>query len=337
MVTIGIKALNEEARIAMAIESALQAVAPLGGQVVVADSGSTDRTVEIASGYPVQVVQFADIRDRSCGAGAQLAFQQAGASHFFYMLDGDMVLHPDFLRAGIEFLESHPDVAAVGGHINERHVDAEEFQIRANEMKKDRNLRPGLVERLDCGGLYRTEVVRTTGFFADRNLHAFEEFDLGARLQSLGWKLARIDHPAVDHYGHTGGGYALMWRRVRSGYAGAVGEVLRGALGRQHLPVVLRQLGHVRNGAAVLVWWALVLASAALAPILLLLLVVVPLAFLVWRRGSLRLGLFSFCYWNVSAWGLLSGLLRRRVSPHEPLRYVDRSGAPRASVVPPAR
>ena len=75
--TIGVKALNEEQRIAEALTSALRAAEPFGGEVVLADSGSTDRTLEIASTLPVRIVQLADPSERSCGAGAQLAFQQA--------------------------------------------------------------------------------------------------------------------------------------------------------------------------------------------------------------------------------------------------------------------
>ena len=81
---------------------------------------------------------------------------------------------------------------------------------------------------------------------------AFEEFDLGARLQARGWKLARIDQRAVDHYGYTIGGYQLLWRRLKSGYAAGLGEVLRGALGKKHFWFVLRKLRHLRYGAAVI-------------------------------------------------------------------------------------
>ena len=44
-VSIIIKALNEERYIATAIESALIALAGLDGEVILADSGSSDRTI----------------------------------------------------------------------------------------------------------------------------------------------------------------------------------------------------------------------------------------------------------------------------------------------------
>lgn len=325
--TIGVKALNEEQRIAEALTSALRAAEPFGGEVVLADSGSTDRTLEIAAALPVRIVQLADPSERSCGAGAQLAFQQADGD-YFYLLDGDMVLDPGFLPAAIAHLEANPDLAAVGGLVREMNVEGHEFQIRASAVNNDRNWRPGLVDRLDCGGLYRVAAVRQVGHFADRNLHAFEEFELAARLSAQGWKLARIDHPAVDHYGHQTEGYRLLWRRLKSGYAGAAGEVLRGALGRPHLPLVLRRLGHIRNSLAVMAWWALLIACLVVpVPVSLraaafALLLLGPLALLSWRRGSPSLGLYSLVAWNVGAWSLITGFFRRRVAPAQALEAV---------------
>ena len=318
--TIGVKALNEERHIAMALASAVRAAEPFGGEVVLADSGSTDKTLEIASTLPVRIVQLADPSERSCGAGAQLAFQEADGD-YFYLLDGDMVLDPDFLPAAIAHMEAHPDLAAVGGLVREMNVDGHDFQIRAMAVKNDKNWRPGLVDRLDCGGLYRVSAVREVGHFADRNLHAFEEFELAARLTARGWRLARIDHPAVDHYGHQTEGYRMLWRRMKSGYAGAAGEVLRGALGRPHLPLVLRRLAHIRNGLAVMAWWTMLIACLisplplAIRAATFAVLVLTPIALLSWRRGSLSLGLYSLAAWNIGALGLITGFLRRRTPP----------------------
>jgi len=326
--TIGIKALNEEKRIGEALASALVAARPFGGEVILADSGSTDRTLEIAAALPVRVVQLSDPSERSCGAGAQLAFQHAEGD-YFYLLDGDMVLDPDFLPAAIAQLEADPQLAAVGGLVREMNTEGHDFQIRANTVRSNRNWLPGIVDRLDCGGLYRVSAVREVGYFADRNLHAFEEFELAARLQSRGWKLARIDKPAVDHYGHQTDGYKLLWRRVKSGYSGASGEVLRGAIGQPHLAIVLRKLGHVRNSLAIMAWWTLLIAILVLplAPLWARLaaftaLLLAPLAALIVRRGSLNLGLYSFVAWNVSAWSLVTGFFRPRTPPAQPLGAV---------------
>lgn len=322
-VSIGIKALNEETHIAAAIESALVAVAPFGGEVILADSGSSDATLAIAARYPIRIVQLADLDERCCGAGAQLAFQHADGD-FFYLLDGDMVLDADFIRAGMDFLKAHPQHAAVGGRVQEMNTIGEGFRIRAQMIERTSHWQPGDVDRLDCGGLYRTQALRQIGWFADRNLHAFEEFEVAARLRVKGWKIARIDHDAVDHYGHLTGGYRLLWRRLRTGYAGAVGEVLRGALGRPHQSLVCSGLQHIRYAIMVIAWWVtLALAIAVFrSPIAFLLTLIAPVAFLFHRRRSLPLALYSAVEWNVCAIGLIQGLCRRRVSPGKPIASV---------------
>lgn len=322
-VSIGIKALNEEANIARAIESALAAVAPFGGEVVLADSGSSDATLAIAARYSIRIVQLAHISERRCGAGAQLAFQHA-TGDFFYLLDGDMVLDADFIRAGVEHLNNHPQHAAVGGRVREMNTVGEGFRIRAQMIDRTSHWQPGEVDRLDCGGLYRTEALRQIGWFADRNLHAFEEFDVGARLRCAGWKIARIDHKAVDHYGHLTGGYRLLWRRLQTGYAGAVGEVLRGAIGRPHLPLIWSGLQHIRYAMIVMLWWvALGLSIAAFrSPLAFLMILIAPVAFLAYRRRSLRLAIYSAVEWNVCAIGLIQGLCRRRMPPAVPIASV---------------
>ena len=325
MVTIGVKALNEEAHIAASLASACAAVAPFGGEVILADSGSTDRTVEIAQGYPVRVLQLADPTQKSCGTGAQLAFQEA-RGEFFYLLDGDMVLKPEFIAAGIAFLRDNPAFAAVGGRVREANTDSIEFELRAQSDKTKGSQIAGEVDRLDCGGLYRTEAIRSVGHFADRNLHAFEEFELGARLRAGGWKLARIAVDSVDHYGHAVAGYKLMLRRLRTGYAGGPGEVVRAALGRPHWRQVVRDFAQMRYGFVIWAWWLLLLGTLASGHgLALAVIVALPVAYFSWRRGGLRLGLYSLATWNVNAIGLLQGLVRARRPADAPIPHRDMS------------
>ncbi|ADM09425.1 putative glycosyltransferase protein [Parvularcula bermudensis HTCC2503] len=321
--TIGIKALNEEAKIAQAIESALSSLEGIEGEVVLADSGSTDQTIAIAQTYPIRIVQLKNTDERCCGAGAQLAFQ-AARGEYFYLLDGDMELAPGFIQEALTFLENHPDVAGVGGAVREVNTDGEGFQIRAQAWAAAAEAAERDVDRLDCGGLYRRIAVEAADFFADRNLHAFEEFDLAARLRCRGWRLVRLGRPGVLHYGHQVGGYRLLLRRLKSGYAGAPGEVLRGALGRPHLGIVLRRLGHIRNALVVMAWWVAIVVSAGLLSLWVSLgLILAPIGFLWWRRGSLSLGIYSLAAWNVAAIGLVTGFFRRRVSPQKSLELID--------------
>ena len=46
---------------------------------------------------------------------------------------------------------------------------------------------------MNGGGLYRRSAIEQTGYLSDRNLHGYEEFDLGIRLRDAGWQLHRLD------------------------------------------------------------------------------------------------------------------------------------------------
>jgi glycosyltransferase involved in cell wall biosynthesis len=318
-ISIVIKALNEEHNIATAIESALAALDGSYGEVILADCASTDRTVEIAARYPIKIVSLARIEDRSCGAGVQLAYQYS-RGRFVCLIDGDMRLHGPFLRAAVQFLQDNPEFAGVGGMIVERETENLEYIKRANAQDIDRL--PGEVSRLDCGGVYRRKAIEAVGYLGDRNLHAGEELELGIRLHAQGWKLARIDLPAIDHYGHSGNAYAMLLRRWATRYAFGTGEILRATLSHARLWLMLRKLRwELFLLAAVHVWWialfvtpfvirGIVPATAALAALLLLPFVVMSL-----RCRSVDLGIYSVTAWNVYAAGIWPGLLHSRVDP----------------------
>jgi glycosyltransferase involved in cell wall biosynthesis len=317
VVSIIIKALNEERHIAGAIESAIAALGGIGGEVILADGGSTDRTVEIARGYPIVIVRLNRIRDRCCGSGAQLGFQYS-RGQYLMLIDGDQQLHPAFLPAALEVLRQNPGLAGVGGAVTECGVVNEEYEQRSKRHDPDR--RAGPVTRLNASGLYRRTAIESIGYLTDRNLHGAEEFDLGARLHAAGWTLVKIDGPVVDHNPHTGSAYRLLLRRIFNKNAFAIGELFRAAIGRRHFWLVIGKDRHCFLCLMVTGWWiAIGLAmlalrgwSAVFVPAVILLLPFVVMS-LRWR--SVRLGLYSVTAWNVFALCFWPGLLRSRIAP----------------------
>ena len=322
-ISIVIKALNEERHIAAAIESVMAALeemhGEIAGEIILADSASTDRTLEVAASYPIKIVTLRHAADRSCGTGVQLAYQYS-AGDFVCLIDGDMVLHKGFLAAAIGFLAANPNFAGVGGLIVERQTENVEYVKRARDQGVD--LLPGEVTRLDCGGVYRRAAIQSVGYLGDRNLHGSEEFELGARLRAQGWKLARVPFEAVDHHGHGGNAYALLRRRWTTRFAFSTGEVLRATFGRPAFPLVLRKLRwELFLYAAVYAWWLCLIAgpffthgfaaaAAAVAAV-----AIIPFATMAVRCRSLSIGIYSVTAWNVYAAGLLPGLLRGHVDP----------------------
>ncbi len=321
-VSVVIKTLNEEARVAAAIESALRAVHALGGEVVLADSCSTDNTIKIASAYPIRIVQLTDTSERSCGIGPQLGFQHT-LGKYVYLLDGDMQLIPGFLERALAFLAQHPEVAGVGGLAIECNQESLEFLERA--MRKEPHRAPGAVDRLDAGGLYRRIAIQEVGYLSDRNLHSYEEFDLAVRLRARGWKLRRVPINAIAHHGHDMPPYQLLMRRWRSGYICGMGQMVRSAMGQRWMRLVWRDQRELRLYLAVLAWWAVLLstllwpASWPLRAAAFALLALLPFAVMSLRKRSVVRGLHSVISWCFNAAGLVRGYLRRRRPAHEPI------------------
>lgn len=321
-VSIVIKALNEEANICAAIETSLEAVAEVGGEVVLADSHSTDRTVELAARYPVRIVQLANATERCCGVGPQLGWQHC-FGEYVYILDGDMKMLRGFLPQALLFLAQHPEVAGVAGRLVEQNNASLEYRERG--MRAAAHLSPGEVDRLDGGGLYRRLAIDEAGYFSDRNLHSYEEFDLAVRLRSLGWKLWRLPVDSVSHYGHDAPPYQLLMRRWRSRYACGPGELLRAAAGQRRMKLILRGARELRLYGAVLAWWAVLAtvpfwpASAAQRGATFAVLAVAPLAVMLWRKRSLNRAIYSVVSWCVHAAGLVRGFLAPRREPRAPI------------------
>lgn len=317
-VSIVIKALNEEANICAAIESCLAALADVGGEVILADSLSTDRTVELASRYPIRIVQLTDPAHRSCGAGPQLGWQHS-RGEYVYILDGDMKMLPGFLEQALSFLAQHPEVGGVGGRVVELNLESMEYRERNSRGAP--HMAPGQVDRIDSGGLYRRRAILQAGYFSDRNLHSYEEYDLGARLRAHGWKLWRLPVDAATHYGHDAPPYRLLARRWRTRYACGPGELLKAAHEGPHRKLVLREVRELRLYAAVLLWW-LVLLTVPFWPVpgtsravAFVGLAALPLLAMTWRKRSLERALYSVTSWCVNTAAMVRGWLTPRIPP----------------------
>jgi GT2 family glycosyltransferase len=321
-VSVVIKTLNEEANISRAIESALGAVAPYGGEVIVADSGSTDGTAVTAMRYPIKVVQLSHPEERCCGIGPQLGFQHSDGE-YVYILDGDMELNGSFLREAIELLDRDPSIGGVGGIVREMRLENIEFENRARHFLSRQVEHGSEVDHLTGGGLYRRTAIERVSYLSDRNLHGFEEYDLGARLRATGWRLVRLQSRAVDHYSYALNTYRLLWYRIRAGRLLALGEILRAANRGKYLKNALVELRPIRFAIGTLVYWPLVCLLALAAPsmgwvmMLLAIAAAVPVAVMSVRSGSVKAGAYSVAVWHLTAVNLLLGLVRVRRQPTE--------------------
>lgn len=324
-VSVVIKALNEEKRIVAAVESALAAVAETGGEVVLADSCSTDRTIELASRYPIRIVQLAHAPERCCGVGPQLGYQHSRGD-YVYILDGDMQMLPGFLSEAVAFLKANPEIGGVAGQVVEMNTHSLEYVSRMERAAS--HMQSGQVDRLDMGGLYRRTAIEDAGYFSDRNLHSYEELDLAVRLRAKGWKLWRLGAEAVRHHGHDAPPYALLRKRWTSGYICGLGELVRSSWGSPRMKLVAQDVGELRLYLAVLAWWACLLVilllpiAGILKAIFFTALLLAPLAAMAIRKKSIHKSLFSVVSWCFNSAGLIRGLMGTRRPAAAPIASV---------------
>ena len=330
--SVVIKALNEAAKIEACLKSVLAATDPATTEIIVADSLSDDATVALAARYPVTVVQLARREDRGCGTAAQLGFQYAKGERIL-LLDGDMELAPDFLPAAHRALDADPKRAGVGGLVVDK-VMTLEFQRRL--VTRPGNSQPGVKQHLNGGGLFRAEAFKSSGYFADRNLHACEEFELGSRLSAAGWHFLRLDLPAVYHYGHATPPYRLLQNRWRSKYLFGQGELLRAAIGAGTMQ---RQRSLKSSETAlyliVAAWWVALLILLAglfvfpkLSGLLLIAALIAPFAAQYWRKRNLAMSIYAMALLSGHAAGMIAGFLRPRIDPRQWIESTVKHRAP---------
>ncbi|MEP9404573.1 glycosyltransferase [Sphingomonas silueang] len=315
-VGIVIKALNEHVHIERAIRSALHATGNMDATVVLADSGSTDGTLEIAKSFNIRIVQLADTSERSCGIGAQLGFQHLDCE-YVYILDGDMELFPDFLRHGISRLAADPHLAGIAGRVEEHGEGNYEFERR---KATNDGVVTGPVESLDMGGLYRTDAIRQVGYLTNRNLHSYEEKELAFRLRAEGFRLERIAEPAVRHFGKTQTTGTLLAARWRSHHLDGPGELLRAGWGTAWFLSAVRLFW--RPIAVVMSWVAfaislLVMPWIVWLPLVALMFQALLFAIFLRRTRSVTIAGVAFLNLQVVALSLARGLFRRQKPPRD--------------------
>ena len=315
-ISIIIKALNEEAHIAGCIESALSAVDGLRGEVILVDSKSTDKTVEIAKKYPIKIIQLLNEKDRCCGIGPQIGYLYSKGD-YIYILDGDMTLDKDFVKKAFSYMH-YEKIAGVGGNITEKSEENLAFQVRKKQHYVENTKEVG---RLGMGGLYKRDALQKVGHFSNPYLYAYEEYELGAKLDKMGYKLLRIPQKMVEHYGDETTSIQTLVNRWKSKYLFGSGQYLRKSASGNHF---FRTLFELKIYVFSLLWFFLGIASlfsliwTTLLFIIYFYISAFFIVFLIIIRRNLRRTVFSIISWNFQALGMLIGFF---IGAKNPLKY----------------
>ncbi len=264
---------NEQDRISACIESVIAASCDLAEfEVILVDSNSTDRTVEIASAYPITILQIPDDELTTPGAGRYVG-TQAARGELVLFVDGDMIVERDWLARALAIMQNEQDsamqaeqesamqaelgvaasgeqgvgpVAAIDGHLNE---PAPSGSITT-------------VDSVRGVALYRREILQSVSGF-DPSLESLEDIHLGFELTVAGYRLLRLPAVAASHPSRSSVTEPI--RRWRQGYMVGTGQAIRKSV---HSPALLgRHLFRLRHRLGLLAWLC-VGAATALTPLL---------------------------------------------------------------------
>jgi cellulose synthase/poly-beta-1,6-N-acetylglucosamine synthase-like glycosyltransferase len=181
-------------------------------ELIYVDSASEDDSPQRAAAFAATVIVVRPIRP--CAAvGRNVGWRQARAP-FVLFLDGDTMLHPDFVARAIAAF-TDPQIAVVYGHRRERFPHASLYQ-RVLDLDWLSPLGPSLF----CGGdalMRRAALVEMGGY--DEELIAGEEPELCQRLRTRGYQILHVDAPMTQH-DLAISRWSQYWRRAqRTGYA----------------------------------------------------------------------------------------------------------------------
>lgn len=204
---------NEGAHLAEAIQAVLRSQHPADKkEIIYVDNNSTDDSLAIARRFPVQVIA---LTQQSATPGlARNAGLAAATGSFVQFIDGDMILHPQWIAAALPSFATH-NVAAVVGRLREQHPESSLYNRWFDFVWKTATV--GEAEAPGGGGFFRVSALREVNGY-DKTMSAAEETDMGYRLRRRNYKIFRLAAPMAQHDMHMHS-FRHFWKRgVRDGY-----------------------------------------------------------------------------------------------------------------------
>lgn len=181
-------------------------------ELIYVDSSSNDDSITRAHEFGAKVLQIQDM-EPSAALARNLGWQIAKGKYILF-LDGDTILHPDFVRCALPYFDNS-DIGALSGIIREKHP---EKSIYNRVLDLDWNPEIGVSEY--CGGnaLILREVLEQVGGY-NTSLTAGEEPEMCHRIRKKGFSIHQLSIPMVLHDLDMLSFFYYWKRCMRTGYA----------------------------------------------------------------------------------------------------------------------
>jgi glycosyltransferase involved in cell wall biosynthesis len=219
LLSVIIPCKNEEKNIERCLNSLFRELKNIPNfEVLLIDSRSTDKSLEKAKQFPINIIQLKQNWDISPGAARYVGCINTKGKYRFF-IDGDMELVPGFIDKAINFLQGNEQAAAVAGLGCEFYSEGGKL-----ENMYQRKLTVARVDLIAGAGLFKSEALAKAGYF-NPFLKAEEEHELAQRLQKADYCLFTLPIPMINHY--TSQGMDNFQRRLKAGMFKGIGQMFR--------------------------------------------------------------------------------------------------------------
>jgi glycosyltransferase involved in cell wall biosynthesis len=230
---------NQEWNIARLIESVLTHTNGFRTEVILVDSASADRTVDIARSYPITILRLSADQRLTPSAGRYIGSKYAKGALLLF-LDGDMELAQSWVQSAGEVLQANSKAAAVTGHVLDVSPSRHEMGVSAERIYTGT-----VTEASRTGGavMIRRSVMQQVGSF-NPYLFSEEEPELCLRIRHAGYRILHIDRPIAWHHSPPSEALTTLLGRWRRRLYLGTGQVLRYHFGTPLFWPYLRERGY---------------------------------------------------------------------------------------------
>lgn len=234
-----IVARNEERNIARCIESVLKQTEKISDvEILLADSASMDKTVDIANGYPINIISLKPDWPLSPSAGRFSGVNNV-SGEYILIIDGDMELLNDWVEKALNFMESRPQVASVVGRLYDIWKINDQVHRNCNgEISRGTAIKK--ISFVFGSSLFRREHLIKSGNFQPF-LRAEEEAEISYRLIRNGYELYFLPEDAVNHYTMPRNTFNETIRRFHKNLWSGMGDMFNWCLYKGYFGIVWKR------------------------------------------------------------------------------------------------
>jgi len=208
---------NEAGRIAMCLRALFAALAGESDyEVIYVDSASEDNTVEIASRFPIRILQLRREWPLTPAAGRFVGYRHSTGKYVMFV-DGDTLLYKRWPQTAVAFLHEHPEFGGIAGIMHQAYHAQDGHCIAVAKNHFAQSPAQPLQTATALGGiaLYRRDAMEKAGTF-NPFLSTGEECEVALRIERAGYRLGRIYAPMCVTYSMPRESVVEIMRRSRS-------------------------------------------------------------------------------------------------------------------------